>query len=144
DIAASPPSACSEIDISVRTRASWIMRTTIDIDDPILEQLKRLQRRERKSLGRLVSDLLAQSLATSRTRRPGAPQLEWIAKIHGRSGRSHRQARHARCNGPVGAVSYAIDVNVLLYASDADSPMLPAACAKCVRADTGQRKYERE
>ncbi|KAB2867691.1 MAG: antitoxin, partial [Burkholderiaceae bacterium] len=38
------------------------MRTTIDIDDPILKDLKRLQRREGKSLGRLVSDLLAQAL----------------------------------------------------------------------------------
>ncbi|MEZ5727162.1 MAG: hypothetical protein R3E48_03590 [Burkholderiaceae bacterium] len=37
------------------------MRTTIDIDDPILKDLKRLQRREGKSLGRLVSDLLAQA-----------------------------------------------------------------------------------
>ncbi len=39
------------------------MRTTIDIDDPILKDLKRLQQREGKSLGRLVSDLLAQVLA---------------------------------------------------------------------------------
>ena len=33
-----------------------IMRTTIDIDDPILEDLKRLQRRDGKPLGRLVSN----------------------------------------------------------------------------------------
>jgi hypothetical protein len=59
------------------------MRTTIDIDDPILKELKRLQRQERKSLGRLVSDLLAQSLASSRTRGPGAAQFEWIAKPMG-------------------------------------------------------------
>ena len=36
---------------------SRIMRTTIDIDDPIFKELKRLQRREGKSLGRLVSDM---------------------------------------------------------------------------------------
>lgn len=59
------------------------MRTTIDIDDPILKELKRLQRRERKSLGRLVSDLLARSLAEARTRRPGAAQFEWIARSMG-------------------------------------------------------------
>ena len=59
------------------------MRTTIDIDDPILKELKRLQRRERKSLGRLVSDLLAQSLATSRNRKPGPSQFDWIAKSMG-------------------------------------------------------------
>ena len=48
------------------------MRTTIDIDDPILKDVKRLQKREGKSLGRLVSDLLAESLA----RRRRKPQLE--------------------------------------------------------------------
>ena len=59
------------------------MRTTINIDDPIMKELKRLQRRERKSLGRLVSDLLAHSLASSRHRTPGDPQFEWIAKSMG-------------------------------------------------------------
>ena len=58
------------------------MRTTIDIDDPILKEIKRLQRRENKSLGRLVSDLLAQSLALTRTPR-GAPRFDWIAKPMG-------------------------------------------------------------
>jgi hypothetical protein len=48
------------------------MRTTLDIDDPILRDLKRLQQREGKSLGRLVSDLLAQSLAAQRLGRPVA------------------------------------------------------------------------
>jgi hypothetical protein len=32
------------------------MRTTIDIDDPILKESKELQRREGKSLGRLVAE----------------------------------------------------------------------------------------
>ena len=59
------------------------MRTTIDIDDPILKELKRLQRREGKSLGRLVSDLLAESLASARRASPGAPPFEWIAKPMG-------------------------------------------------------------
>jgi hypothetical protein len=40
------------------------MRTTIDIDDPILKQLKAIQGRDGRSLGRLVSDLLAQALAS--------------------------------------------------------------------------------
>jgi hypothetical protein len=57
------------------------MRTTIDIDDPILKEIKRLQRREGKSMGRLVSDLLAQSLAASRTAAATeAPAFHWIAK----------------------------------------------------------------
>jgi hypothetical protein len=55
------------------------MRTTIDIDDPILKDLKRLQRREGKSLGRLVSDLLARALATERRDSP-PPAFPWLAK----------------------------------------------------------------
>lgn len=54
------------------------MRTTIDIDAPILKDLKRLQQREGKSLGRLVSDLLAQSLASTRSADACAvPAFEW-------------------------------------------------------------------
>lgn len=34
----------------------------MDIDEPILRELKTLAKRERKSLGRLASDLLAQAL----------------------------------------------------------------------------------
>lgn len=59
------------------------MRTTIDIDDPILKEVKRLQRREGKSLGRLVSDLLAQSLADARRAPKSEPQFRWIAKSMG-------------------------------------------------------------
>ncbi|ORW11885.1 hypothetical protein [Mycobacterium kyorinense] len=41
------------------------MRTTIDLDDDILRALKRRQREEHKTLGQLVSELLAQALAAS-------------------------------------------------------------------------------
>ena len=51
------------------------MRTTLDIDDPILRDLKRLQQREGKFLGRLVSDLLGQSLAAQRLGRPAPGAL---------------------------------------------------------------------
>ena len=37
-------------------------RTTIDLDPTVLAELKRLQRREGKSLGRLVSELLAERM----------------------------------------------------------------------------------
>lgn len=37
-------------------------RTTIRIDDPVLRDLKLLQRREKKPLGQLVSELLAEAL----------------------------------------------------------------------------------
>lgn len=61
--------------------ASRIMRTTIDIDDLILKDLKRLQREQGKSLGRLVSDLLAQSLAQQRNaKRSSTPEFRWISR----------------------------------------------------------------
>jgi hypothetical protein len=52
-------------------------RTTIDIDTPILKDLKRLQKRERKSLGRLVSDLLAEALARYRSGSREDRELQW-------------------------------------------------------------------
>ncbi len=54
------------------------MRTTIDIDDPILEEVKRLKEAEAKSLGELVSELLAAGLA-ARNRRPArnAVKFDW-------------------------------------------------------------------
>ena len=59
------------------------MRTTLDIDDPILADLKRLQKREGKSLGRLVSDLLAQSLAPAHATVRKPPALKWITQPMG-------------------------------------------------------------
>ncbi len=52
-------------------------RTTINIDTPILKDLKRLQKRERKSLGRLVSDLLAEALARYRSGSREDRELQW-------------------------------------------------------------------
>lgn len=42
------------------------MRTTIDIDGPILKDLKRLQREEGKSLARVLNELLATALKSRR------------------------------------------------------------------------------
>ena len=44
------------------------MRTTLDIDGPVLRELKQLQKKERQTLGRLVSDLLADALGRRRTK----------------------------------------------------------------------------
>ena len=52
-------------------------RTTIDIDTPILKDLKRLQKREGKSLGRLVSDLLAEALSRYRSGSLEDRELQW-------------------------------------------------------------------
>lgn len=38
------------------------MRTTLDIDKPVLDELKRLGKKQKKTVGRLVSELLASSL----------------------------------------------------------------------------------
>ena len=64
--------------------SSNIMRTTIDIDDPILRQLKDLQRQEGKSLGRLVSDLLASALeAHARGREADSESFDWTVREMG-------------------------------------------------------------
>ena len=55
-------------------------RTTIDIDTPILRDLKRLQKREQKSLGRLVSDLLANALARRRSDRDEDREFRWCSQ----------------------------------------------------------------
>jgi len=55
------------------------MRTTVDIDQPVLNDLKRLQKREGKSLGRLMSDLLAEALGRRRARVEAPPPFRWHA-----------------------------------------------------------------
>lgn len=55
------------------------MRTTLDIDNSVLEQLRLRQRREGKSLGKLVSELLARALAeTEEDQRP--TPLRWSSQ----------------------------------------------------------------
>lgn len=58
-------------------------RTTVNIDAPILRELRRLQKREGKSLGRLMSDLLAQVLRQHRVQRPVPPAFDWISRPMG-------------------------------------------------------------
>jgi len=60
-----------------------IMRTTIDIDDPILKEVKKLQKTEGKSLGRLVSDLLARALQECKAVRPKSKPSRWISRSMG-------------------------------------------------------------
>jgi len=58
------------------------MRTTLDIEAPVLKDLRELQRREGGTLGELVSQLLAEALAR-RPKKPVAPEFEWTAKPMG-------------------------------------------------------------
>jgi len=58
-----------------------MMRTTLDIEDTVLKELRALQRREGGTLGDLASRLLAEAL--SRSPRPTAPPLEWTSRPMG-------------------------------------------------------------
>ncbi len=53
-------------------------RTTIDIDAAVLQQLKERKRREGKTLGRLVSELLARALREEARKAPG--ELRWTTQ----------------------------------------------------------------
>ena len=75
------------------------MRTTVDIDAPILRELKALQSRNGKSMGRLVSDLLAFSLKHE-VLRDQAPSREWIARpMRARVDLMDKEALHRAMDG---------------------------------------------
>ena len=59
------------------------MRTTVDIDDPILKDLKKIQQEKGKSLGRLISDLLAQAMGERKSSKASAKPARWISKAMG-------------------------------------------------------------
>jgi hypothetical protein len=54
-------------------------RTTIDLDEPLLEELKRIQE-EGRSLDSVANSLLADALAA----RKKAPRLRWIVRNMGK------------------------------------------------------------
>jgi hypothetical protein len=55
------------------------MRTTLDIDDLILNEVKVLHEKEGRSMGAVVSELLAEALARRRSA-PARPSFRWIAR----------------------------------------------------------------
>ena len=57
-------------------------RTTLDIDKPVLDEVKRIQRREKRSLGQVVSRLLAEALSSRRPEKSPS-NLDWTAKPMG-------------------------------------------------------------
>jgi hypothetical protein len=60
--------------------ASRIMaRTTLDIDTPLLRELKKLQKEEGRSLGKIVSQLLAEALARRKTAFE-PPKFHWVSR----------------------------------------------------------------
>ena len=58
------------------------VRTTLDIETPVLKDLRELQKREGGTLGELVSRLLAEALA-QRPKNPLPPAFKWTAKPMG-------------------------------------------------------------
>jgi len=58
------------------------MRTTLDIDDPVLRQLRKRQKGSGKSLGQVASELLAQALADKHESAAPA-ELRWTSRPMG-------------------------------------------------------------
>ena len=72
------------------------MRTTVNIDDPIMKDLKRIQQNEGKSLGRVVSDLLAQAIGERKTAKASTKHSRWISKpMNARIDLADREALYA-------------------------------------------------
>lgn len=55
-------------------------RTTLKLDDPVLRELKLLQKKEKKSLGEVASEVLAEGLAHRNRRRRGGLPFRWISR----------------------------------------------------------------
>jgi hypothetical protein len=55
------------------------MRTTLDIDDPILREVKAIHQREGRSMGAVVSELLAEALSRRRPSR-ARPAFRWTSR----------------------------------------------------------------
>ena len=53
------------------------MRTTLDLEKPVLEGLKSLQKKEKIPLGKIASRLLADALALNASRSFERPVLDW-------------------------------------------------------------------
>ncbi len=52
-------------------------RTTVDIDASVLRELKKRQEREHKTLGELISELVAKALAADEG---AAPEFTWVTR----------------------------------------------------------------
>jgi hypothetical protein len=60
--------------------ASCIVRTTLDIETPILREVKALRESEGRSMGAIVSELLAEALARRRST-PAAPAFRRTSRV---------------------------------------------------------------
>lgn len=55
-------------------------RTTVDIDAAVLKEIKKLQKREGRSLGAIISELLADALARREPAGSTVPPMRWISQ----------------------------------------------------------------
>jgi hypothetical protein len=55
-------------------------RTTVDIDSPILKEIKRIQREEGLPMGKIISRLLSDALARRRRKTADEPELRWVSR----------------------------------------------------------------
>ena len=79
--------------------SSSIMRTTLDIDDPILCEVKAIHQREGRSLGAVVSALLSDALALRQKKR-AALSFRWTARaMHARIDLADKDALYAALDG---------------------------------------------
>jgi hypothetical protein len=70
-------------------------RTTINIDDPILNEIKDLQKKEGGAIGKIVSQLLAEALVRRKTTE-SKPKLKWITRpMHARLDLADKDAVYA-------------------------------------------------
>jgi hypothetical protein len=59
---------------------SRIMRTTLDIADPILREVKAMHEKEGRSMGAIVSELLADALSRRRASASARPTFRWTSR----------------------------------------------------------------
>ena len=70
-------------------------RTTIDIDAPVLSEIKNIQKKEGQSMGKIVSRLLVEALAQRESSKE-APNLQWVSQpMHPRLDLSDKEAIYA-------------------------------------------------
>jgi hypothetical protein len=75
-------------------------RTTIELDEPILRDLKRLQRREGRSLDRLVSELLAKALRRRKSPECQPVHFRWVPQsMRARVEPWNKRGLHAALDG---------------------------------------------
>jgi hypothetical protein len=59
------------------------MRTTVDLADSLLREVKRIQTLEGKSFGRVISELVAQALSARKSRTSARAAFRWTSRPMG-------------------------------------------------------------